>query len=173
MLLPTDTVTRRRLGPRACLCAVALGLHLAALAAPLVPGDPVPVIALEDQHGKPVRVDARTRRLLFSAERSVNDMVAKVLSAQGSGVLERQETVYVADISTMPAVITRLMALPKMRELPFSIGLAREPAQVLQLSDLPRQPGAATVLRFVEGKLVDIHLARNEVQLRAALGLEP
>ena len=86
MLLPTDTVTRRRLGQRACLCAVALGLHLAALAAPLVPGDPVPVIALEDQHGKPVRVDARTRRLLFSAERSVNDMVAKVLSAQGSGV---------------------------------------------------------------------------------------
>lgn len=133
----------------------------------------MPLISLEDQHGKPVRVDAGTRRLLFSAERGVNDMVAKVLLAQGNGVLERQETVYVSDISAMPGVVSRLIALPRMRELPFAIGLAREPAQVAQLSDLPRQPGAATVLRFVDGKLVDIHLARNEVQLRAALGLEP
>ncbi len=155
------------------LGVVLLGMHLAAGAAPLEPGAPVPAISLQDQHGKPVRVDASTHRLLFSAERVVNDMVSKVLLGQAAGVLERQGTVYLADISGMPAVITRLFALPKMRELPFSIGLAREPAQVAQLADLPRQPGAATVLRFVDGKLVDIHLARNEGQLRAALGLEP
>lgn len=158
---------------RPWLPVMALSLHFAVLAAPLVPGAPVPAIALEDQHGKPVRVDASTRRLLFSAERVVNEMVSKVLLAQAPGVLERQETVYLADISAMPAVITRLIALPRMRELPFAIGLAREPAQVAQVADLPRQPGAATVLRFVDGKLVDIHLARNEGQLRAALGLEP
>jgi cysteine synthase A len=141
--------------------------------AALEPGSPTPVITLDDQHGKPVRVDAGTRRVLFSAERAVNDMVSKVLLAQPAGVLERQETVYLADISGMPAVITRLFALPKMRDLPFSIGLAREPAQVALVADLPRQPGAATVLRFADGKLVDIHLARNESQLRAALGLDP
>lgn len=163
----------RRSGLRPWLPVMALSLHFAVQAAPLVPGAPVPVIALEDQHGKPVRVDASTRRLLFSAERGVNEMVSKVLLAQASGVLERQETVYLADISAMPAVITRLIALPRMRELPFAIGLVREPAQVAQVADLPRQPGAATVLRFVDGKLVDIHLARNEGQLRAALGLEP
>ena len=163
----------RRSGLRPWLPVMALSLHFAVQAAPLVPGAPAPVIALEDQHGKPVRVDASTRRLLFSAERGVNEMVSKVLLAQASGVLERQETVYLADISAMPAVITRLIALPRMRELPFAIGLVREPAQVAQVADLPRQPGAATVLRFVDGKLVDIHLARNEGQLRAALGLEP
>ena len=163
----------RRSGLRPWLPVMALSLHFAVQAAPLVPGAPAPVITLEDQHGKPVRVDASTRRLLFSAERGVNEMVSKVLLAQASGVLERQETVYLADISAMPAVITRLIALPRMRELPFAIGLVREPAQVAQVADLPRQPGAATVLRFVDGKLVDIHLARNEGQLRAALGLEP
>ncbi|HRD98027.1 MAG TPA: hypothetical protein PLA97_16700 [Rubrivivax sp.] len=177
MQTPTAAPVRKRglLRPilRPWLPVMALGLHLAVLAAPLVPGAPVPLITLEDQHGKPVRVDAGTRRLLFSAERGVNEMVSRVLLAQASGVLERQETVYLADISAMPAVITRLIALPRMRELPFAIGLAREPAQVAQVADLPRQPGAATVLRFVDGKLVDIHLARNEGQLRAALGLEP
>jgi hypothetical protein len=170
-----SAVVTRHPGPawRGWFCAAALGLHLVVQAAPLEPGSPMPLITLEDQHGKPVRVDAGTRRLLFSAERAVNDMVSKVLLAQPAGVLERQETVYLADISGMPAVITRLFALPKMRDLPFSIGLAREPAQVALVADLPRQPGAATVLRFADGKLVDIHLARNESQLRAALGLDP
>jgi hypothetical protein len=170
-----SAVVTRHPGPawRSWFCAAALGLHLVVQAAPLEPGSPTPVITLDDQHGKPVRVDAGTRRVLFSAERAVNDMVSKVLLAQPAGVLERQETVYLADISGMPAVITRLFALPKMRDLPFSIGLAREPAQVALVADLPRQPGAATVLRFADGKLVDIHLARNESQLRAALGLDP
>lgn len=158
---------------RIWLAAAALGWQLLAAAAPLEPGAPVPRITLEDQHGKPVRVDASTHRLLFSAERPVSDMVNKLLLSQSVGVLERQGTVYLADISAMPSVITRLFALPKLRELPFPIGLAREPAQVAQVADVPRQPGAATVLRFVDGKLVDIHLARNEGQLRAALGLEP
>ncbi len=142
-------------------------------AAPLVPGMATPTITLADQHGKPVRVDAGTHRLLFSAERPVSDMVSKLLSAQPAGVLERQQTVYVADISSMPALVTRMFALPKMRELPFSIGLATDAAMAAQLADLPRQPGAATVLRFVDGRLADIHLARNESQLRAALGLTP
>ena len=53
------------------------------------------------------------------------------------------------------------------------MGLVRDAAQVAQVADIPRQPGAATVLRFEEGKLVEILLARNEHQLRAALGLEP
>jgi hypothetical protein len=142
-------------------------------AAPLVPGAAMPTITVEDQHGKPVRVDANTLRLLFTAERGVNDMVSKLLSAQAVGVLERQQAVYVADITAMPSIVTRLFALPKMRELPFSMGLVREAAQVAQVADIPRQPGAATVLRFEEGKLVEILLARNEHQLRAALGLEP
>jgi hypothetical protein len=154
--------------------AVCLALGApAGQAAPLTPGAATPAIQLSDQHGKPVRVDAGTERLLFTAERGPNDMVSKWLSAQPAGLLERQRAVYVADISAMPAVITRMFALPKMRELPFVMGLAREPAEVAQVADVPRQPGAATVLRFVDGKLTEIHLARNEAQLRAALGLAP
>ena len=142
-------------------------------AAPLVPGAPTPTITVQDQHGKPVRVDASTQRLLFTAERGVNDMVSKVLAAQPVGVLDRQQAVYVADITAMPSIVTRLFALPRMRELPFSMGLVRDAAQVAQVADIPRQPGAATVLRFEDGKLIEILLARNEHQLRAALGLEP
>lgn len=170
---PSSRLCRRRL----LQAGIALSLLMLAAgpgaAAPLTPGASTPVISLSDQHGKPVRVDGSTERLLFTAERSVNDMVSKWLSAQPAGVLERQRTVYVADISAMPAVVTRMFALPKMREWPFVVGLVRESADVHQVADVPRQPGAATVLRFVDGRLTEIHLARNESQLRAALGLGP
>jgi hypothetical protein len=156
------------------LCLLLLPLWAAHLhAAPLVPGAPTPSILVDDQHGKPVRVDHRTQRVLFTAERAVNDMVSKLLAAQPVGVLERQQAVYVADITAMPSIVTRLFALPKMRELPFSMGLVRDAAQLAQVADIPRQPGAATVLRFDDGKLIEILLVRNEIQLRAALGLEP
>lgn len=144
-----------------------------ALAATMTPGAAMPAIQLEDQHGRPLRVDAGTQRLLFSCEKSVNDLVSKTLLAQPAGVLERQQTVYVADISGMPVLVTRLFALPRLREQPFAVGLVREAAEQAQVADIPRQPGAATVLRFVDGHLTEIHLARNEAQLRAALGLEP
>ncbi len=140
-------------------------------AATLVPGALLPTIALEDQHGKPVHVDGSTRRLVYTAERSVGDMVSKLLAAQPAGVLGRLNAVYVADISAMPAFITRMFALPKMRELPFSIALVRDSAEQAQVSDLPRQPGAATVLLLEEGRVSEILLPHNETQLRLALGL--
>jgi hypothetical protein len=144
-----------------------------AWAATLVPGALLPPLMLEDQHGKPVRVDASTRRLVYTAERSVGDMVSKLLAAQPVGVLERLNAVYVADISAMPAFITRMFALPKMRELPFAIALVRDGAEQAQVSDLPRQPGAATVLQLVDGRVSEILLPHNETQLRLALGLPP
>lgn len=163
---------RHLLQAGAAVCLLAL-TAAPGVAAPLTPGAATPLISLSDQHGKPVRVDGGTERLLFTAERGVNDMVSKWLSTQPVGLLERQRTVYVADISAMPAVVTRMFALPKMREWPFVVGLVREPAEVHQVADVPRQPGAATVLRFADGRLTEIHLARSESQLRAALGLGP
>ena len=158
----------------ATLAAMAL-LHPAQLAwsAPLEPGARLPEIVLKDQHDRPVAVTASTRRLVFSAERAVGDMVSKLLSAQPAGVLDRQHAVYVADISAMPSLVTRMFALPKMRELPFAMGLVREAAEQAQVADLPRQPGAATVLHLADGRVRQIDLVRNEAQLLAALGLAP
>jgi hypothetical protein len=63
-----------------------------------------------------------------------------------------------------------MFALPKPRELPFSIALAREPAQV---ADLPRRAGAATVLTLQGGKVLQVQYAADEAQLRQALGIAP
>lgn len=154
-----------------CSVAVALAfLPLWAGAALLVPGSPAPLMALEDQHGKPIAVGAATQIIVFAADKKASDFVNQVLAAQNPAVLDRLQAVYVADISAMPGVITRMFALPKLRELPFAIGLVRE---AVQAADLPRQVGAATVLRLQGGKVNTVEYAKNADQLRSMLGLEP
>jgi hypothetical protein len=67
--------------------------------------------------------------------------------------------------------VTRLVALPRLRELPFALALVRDSAQQAQLADLPRRPGQATVLRLHEGRVAQVHSVADAVALRALLGL--
>ena len=155
----------------ALICAVALSLPLRADAAPLTEGSAMPTLSLNDQHDKPAAVSTQTRWVVFTAEKPVNDMVSAVLAAEPAGVADRLRLVYVADISGMPALVTRMFALPKLRELPFPIALVREAAQLTQVADIPRVKGAATVLRLDNGRVAQVATIRLADELRSLLGL--
>jgi len=148
---------------------VALILPLAAGAAPLAPGASLPPLSLEDQHGKTVATRAATRIVLFAADKAASDLINEVLVGQPAGVLDTLNAVYFADISAMPALVTRMFALPALREMPFAVGLGRDASQ---LADLPRQKGAATILRLADGKVAAIEYAHNAGQLKQAIGLK-
>ncbi len=81
--------------------------------------------------------------------------------------------IYLADISGMPAIVTSMFALPKLRSLPFSIALVRDANEATQIADLPRQPGTATLLRLEDGRITRLDAVRNSTELRLALGLPP
>lgn len=163
----------RKFAVSATLCIAALTAQGMAWAAPLGAGSALPTLTLKDQHDKPVAIPADTRWVLFSAEKSVSDMVGSVLSAEPAGAMGRAHLVYVADLSAMPAMVTRLFALPKLRELPYSIALVRDAADVAQVADLPRQPGAATLLRLDNGRIAQVTTVGNAADLRAALAWAP
>lgn len=158
-----------RLAPlRLAALTLALALPLGALAAPLVAGSSLPPLTLEDQHGKAVSVPAGARVIIFAADKAASDLANEVLGNEKPGVLERLQAVYLADISGMPSLVTRMFALPAMRALPFPISLAREAAV---LADLPRQKAAVTVIRLAEGKVQGMDHARDSAQLKQLLGL--
>ncbi len=148
--------------------SLAMGLPLASLAAPYGIGSALPAFSLEDQHGKPVSVQPDTRLVIFAADKAASDLANEVLGNEKEGVLERLQAVYLADISGMPALVTRMFALPAMRGLPFPIGLAREAGV---LADLPRQKGAVSVIRLGDGKVSRVDHAQDATQLKTLLGL--
>lgn len=156
------------LRPRLAAALLALIAPLAATAATLEAGAPLPPLALEDQHGKAVIVGAGTRLVIFAADKAASDLINEVLAAQPDGVLTRLGAVYLADISGMPALVTRMFALPALRAMPFAVGLGRDAAQ---LADLPRRKGAATLLRIDAGRIAGVDYATSPERLRQALGL--
>jgi hypothetical protein len=146
--------------------ALLISLPLWAGAAPLEVGMAWPFLVLKDQFDQPLVVDATTRQVIFTAEKSVSEQLTGVLGAQGKEMLSKTHTVLVADISAMPAVITRLFAVPKLRELPYSMALVRE---AFLMADLPRRKGAATVLTLENGQVTRVQYLQTEAQLRQAL----
>lgn len=153
------------------ICAAASFIPMPAGAAPLAAGSAMPTLSLNDQHDRPASVGTQTRWVVFAAEKPVSDMVSAVLAAEPAGVAERLRLVVVADISGMPALVTRMFALPKLRELPFPIALVRDAGQLTQVSDIPREKGAATVLRLDNGRVAQVATVRVAEDLRLLLGL--
>lgn len=153
---------------RLAALALHLSMPLASQAAPYGVGSSMPAFSLEDQHGKKVSVQPYTRLVIFAADKAASDLANEVLGNEKEGVLERLQAVYLADISGMPALVTRMFALPAMRALPFPIGLAREAGV---LAELPRQKGAVSVIRLADGKVSGVDHAQDVPQLKAMLGL--
>jgi hypothetical protein len=170
--MPTrSTLLRSRL---ALLGIAAWLAGSAAHAASLVAGAQLPALTLEDAHGKPVAIGPDVRKLLLAATMAGSDLVTGVLATEPAGVLARMQGVYVADISRMPAMISRLVAVPRMRELPFAVVLLRDDAAAATLADVPREAGAVTVISLEGDRVVrDVRIVRDAPALRAALGLAP
>jgi hypothetical protein len=151
------------------LLASALLLPALGHAAPLQPGAALPRLQISDQNERPVALTPATRLVIFAADKAGSELAQGVLKAQPAGVLDRLHAVYIADISGMPSLITKMFALPKLRELPFPVGLVRDAAQT---ADLPRQAGQVTVLVLdAQQKLQQVKLAGDAAALKAALGL--
>ena len=163
----------RALRSYAVLSTVLLSLHGTLAAAPLSVGSVLPALTLKDQHDKRVVIPSDTQWVLFASEKAVSDMVSAVLSTQPADVVAGMRLIYLADISGMPAIVTSMFALPKLRSLPFSIALVRDANEATQIADLPRQPGAATLLRLEDGRITRLDAVRNSTELRLALGLPP
>jgi hypothetical protein len=81
------------------------------------------------------------------------DVVKKALAGRDQAFLDEHGVVYVANISGMPAVITRLFALPRMRERPYRMLLDRDGNAT---KDIPAVPGRPTVLTLVRGQVVRV-----------------
>jgi hypothetical protein len=143
-----------------------LTLTSVASAAELAVGDTLPVIALPDQHDRVEALPADTRVLVFAADKVASDLVNGFLKAQPDDFMARRQAAYLADISSMPSLITRMFALPRMRDRPYRIRLAYEADDA---AFLPRRTGNASVIYLDGGRVTDVHYAADEAALRDAL----
>jgi hypothetical protein len=139
-------------------CALALSLAGAARSddAPWQPGDRIEAFELADAHGAPGRVDERVRLVLFTADMDGGKLVQQALADPALQDLATHGAVYVADVSRMPALVTRLFARPSMRRRPYRTLLDPGPGPTVRM---PREPGKVTLLALDALSVRSVHFA--------------
>ena len=93
-------------------------------------------------------------------------MMTRALEALPPTTLQEKKAVYIADISSMPGLLSTMMAVPKMQKAPYRIALIRFEKEGERL---PRKPGAVTVLKVDAGKVSAVEFASDAQQIGAHL----
>jgi len=130
---------------------IALIALAAALLAGVPVGQPFPATTLEDPFGASHTVNTADGMILISFERAVSEEVNAFLKAQPKGFLRAHNATYIADISAMPKIISKLFALPKMRDYNYTLLLNYDEAFKKRLD---RKEGKLTLYRLKDGNVV-------------------
>ncbi|WP_406818972.1 FAD/FMN-containing dehydrogenase [Pseudomonas sp. KnCO4] len=140
------------------------------LANALQPGEKLAPWTLLDQHDQAYSLDAGTHILLVARDMDGAKLVKAALAEQPKGYLEARDAVFVADIQRMPALISKLFAIPAMRDYHYRVLLDRDGRVA---SRYPGQDGQVQWLQLEQGKLVSQQAFADAPALKAALENAP
>ena len=74
------------------------------------------VFALPDQFGVYHTVDRHTKTYIVSFEKNTEKNVNTFLASKPKDYLQKHDAVFIANISKMPAIITKYFAMPKLKK---------------------------------------------------------
>jgi len=82
---------------------------------------------LLDQYDKSYTQNDDLKVLLVARDMAGGKLVKAALEGRPQGYLEQRHAVFVADISRMPSLISKIFAVPAMRDYNYRVLLDREP----------------------------------------------
>ena len=127
-------------------------------------------LTLTDQWDKPQLLDSNVSLLVFSNHKKGSAWVKTALQELKAADLGAQHWLYVSNISSMPGLITKMFALPKMRKYAFPVALIRDDSLVenwpkkkgfvavyslsdLEITAVEHFDSAATIKRYLQDKM--------------------
>lgn len=111
-------------------------------------------ITIKDQFEKEHKLDANVKTILFASDKGTSDLLKDYLLplSENKNILEENGAVYVADISGMPSLISKFIALPKMKKYPFSVMLLDDSNK----DNFTKEDGKIIVYSIEDGKVSKI-----------------
>ena len=131
---------------------------------PLKEGSILPSISLDNQHGELVKISPKVEVLLYSAEKAPSKMMNRFLKDHPH-FLADQKAVFVANISAMPSLISKFLAIPKMKKYTYDVLLIK---QEDSLTYMPYMKDHLSILKMANGKITSISYVNNKTQLMSA-----
>jgi hypothetical protein len=116
----------------------------------------MPVLGLKDQHDAPGTIDDETRVVLFTRDMDASDFVEEALEGDGAAKLAAADAVFIANISRMPSIITKIFALPSLRKRPYRMLLDRDGETT---ANFPTKDEQVTVLHLEKRSITRVEFA--------------
>ncbi|MCG3701172.1 hypothetical protein L5F41_03540 [Aliarcobacter butzleri] len=138
-------------------------LGVVAFANPLTVNNSVPELKIKDQFEKEHTLDSNVKTIIFSATKDESNTIKEFLNSKGNDFLTTNHIVYVADITGMPSLITKFIALPKMKNYSFPILLIDEENKVL----FPVEKDKITIITLDNSKITDVKYIKTAEDLAA------
>ncbi len=139
---------------------LALGLNAASLDV----NSNIENITIKDQFEKEHKLDANVKTILFASDKKTSDLLRDYLLplSEKENILEKNSAVYVADISGMPSLISKFIALPKMKKYPFSVMLLDDTNK----DNFRKEEGKIIIYSIENGKVVKIEKISTTEELK-------
>lgn len=128
------------------------------LAQPFKVHDTIAPFSLANQFDVKKSVGKNLKLLLVSFEKSTGAEVNQFLSKQPAGFLTQHQAAFIANISGMPMIITKMFALPKMRGYPHQILLIYDENDTRFM----QKEGKTTLYKLNNGVIQDITFITKE-----------
>ena len=126
-------------------------------------GDEIPKFEYETQREEKKALSEEVKTLVFTSEMEASKIAHSLFEKEGEEYLKKNFVFFLSDIHKMPSLITRFVALPKMKKYNYSIHLIKESGQ----GDIfPKQKAMLTVLKLKNLKVLSINYAKDEIELR-------
>jgi hypothetical protein len=153
--------TKKLLG----LILLLLAYPCAAVSTPLSTGDKLPALILPDQYGNPHSL-SEARTILFAPDKEAADLAHRLLRHRNKADMAAQGILFISDISRMPGFITRMFAIPTLRDYPYLVLLG---FQTEETAWLPRRDGVLTLLHIQSGQVSSIEYANTLESLASVI----
>ncbi|MDY0051936.1 MAG: hypothetical protein RBR65_05275 [Aliarcobacter sp.] len=138
-------------------------LGLSAFANSLTVGSDIPVLTVKDQFDKEFTIDSKIKTIIFSATKEESNVIKEFLAAKDKDYLTNNNIAYVADITGMPSLISKFIAIPKMKDYAFSILLIDEDNKAL----FPVEEDKISIITLENSKITDIKFIKTAEELAA------
>lgn len=132
----------------------------------LAQGQQLPVISLQDQFEQVRTINEETKLVLFAHDMDGNDLLEQALAPFDTAKLNVKKVVYLADISGMPSLISKLFAIPAMRDRKYSIMLDKEGEISEQLMS---KEGQVTLLYLDKLTIDQLEYSNNSEKIEKVL----
>lgn len=130
-----------------------------------VVGDAVETLKLQDQYEADYAIDGTIKYILFSRSMEGGTLIQAALDEQPA-LYKKGDLAYVADVSAMPSLIARFVAIPQFKKFAYRVALDRDGDIT---TSLPAQKDQATLIQMNNSKITEVSYFNSTESLLEAL----